>query len=59
LRCGARVEAGCGRTDKGNPLSDKAVVVTGVDTANDKVHLNNGGTPGGKDETVSIALLTK
>ena len=43
----------------GNPRADHAVVVTGVDTANGKVHLNDSGTSRGKDETVSIELFTK
>jgi hypothetical protein len=47
------------KDDTGNPLSGHAVVVTGVDTANGKVHLNDSGTPDGKDGTVSIALFTK
>jgi hypothetical protein len=41
--------------EKGNLLCDHAVVVTGVNTANGKVQINDGGMPDGKDETVSIA----
>jgi hypothetical protein len=40
---------------KGNLLRDHAVVVTGVDTANGTVQINDSGMPDGKDETVSIA----
>lgn len=32
--------------------ADHAVVVTGVDTANDIVHLNDSGTPNGRDELI-------
>jgi hypothetical protein len=43
----------------GEPVADHAVVVTGVDTANGKVHLNDSGTPHGKDETVPIEVFTR
>lgn len=41
----------------GNPRSDHAVVVTGIDTVNNIVHLNDSGTPKGKDEQVPMALF--
>jgi Peptidase_C39 like family len=43
----------------GDPVSDHALVVTGVDTANGKVHLNDSGTDGGRDETLSLDLFAK
>jgi hypothetical protein len=42
-----------------NPVSDHAVVVTGVDTANGVVHLNDSGTPDGRDEQIPMALFAK
>jgi len=44
---------------EGDPVADHAVVVTGVDTANGKVHLNDSGIDGGRDETISLALFAK
>jgi uncharacterized protein YvpB len=41
----------------GNPRSDHAVVVTGVDTANNVVHLNDSGTEKGRDEQIPMALF--
>jgi hypothetical protein len=38
---------------------DHALVVTGVDTKNGIVHLNDSGTPDGRDEQVSIATFVK
>ena len=38
---------------------EHAVVVTGVDTRGAVVHLNDSGTPDGRDEHVSIATFTK
>jgi hypothetical protein len=38
---------------------DHALVVTGVDTKDGVVHLNDSGTPDGRDEQVSIATFTK
>lgn len=38
---------------------DHALVVTGVDTKNEVVHLNDSGTPDGRDEQVSIATFMK
>lgn len=43
----------------GNPKSDHALVVIGIDTINGKVHLNDSGISTGKDETVPIALFMK
>jgi hypothetical protein len=43
----------------GNPLADHAVVVTGVNTANGTVHLDDSGSASGKDETVPIAVFVK
>jgi hypothetical protein len=44
---------------QGDPVVDHAVVVTGVDTANRKVHLNDSGIEGGRDETISLELFAK
>ncbi|KZS69505.1 hypothetical protein A4G27_06295 [Mycobacterium kansasii] len=43
----------------GNPRSDHAVVVTGVDTANGIVHLNDSGTKQGRDEQVPMETFIK
>lgn len=43
----------------GNPVGDHAVVVTGVDTANGVVHLNDSGNPKGRDEQIAIELFAK
>ncbi|MEM6105584.1 C39 family peptidase [Mycobacterium sp. 050272] len=47
------------KDDKGNPRGDHAVVVTGIDTANDVVHLNDSGTKDGRDEQIPMALFMK
>jgi uncharacterized protein YvpB len=39
--------------------ADHAVVVTGVDTGNDIVHLNDSGTPNGRDEQIPMATFTQ
>ena len=44
---------------EGDPVADHAVVVTGVATANGKVHLNDSGIDGGRDETISLELFAK
>jgi hypothetical protein len=47
---------------EGNAVSDHAVVVTGVDTANNVVHLNDSGNKDGKDgkdEQIPLALFVK
>jgi hypothetical protein len=41
----------------GNPVADHAVVVTGVDTANGVVHLNDSGTKKGRDEQIPVELF--
>jgi hypothetical protein len=41
----------------GNPRSDHAVVVTGIDTANGVVHLNDSGTKKGRDEQIPLELF--
>ena len=41
----------------GNPRPDHAVVVTGIDTANNIVHLNDSGIKTGKDEQVPLSLF--
>jgi hypothetical protein len=41
----------------GNPRADHAVVVTGVDTANGVVHLNDSGTRKGRDEQIPMELF--
>ncbi|MGH3531580.1 MAG: hypothetical protein ACRDSX_06550, partial [Mycobacterium sp.] len=38
--------------------ADHAVVVTGVDTANDIVHLNDSGIPTGRDEQIPMDTFT-
>ena len=47
------------KDDDGNPDGDHAVVVTGVDTANGVVHLNDSGDPEGRDSQIPIALFVK
>jgi hypothetical protein len=39
--------------------ADHAVVVTGVDTGADIVHLNDSGTPNGRDEQIPMATFTQ
>jgi hypothetical protein len=39
--------------------ADHAVVVTGVDTRTDVVHLNDSGTPNGRDEQIPMATFTR
>jgi hypothetical protein len=39
--------------------ADHAVVVTGVDTRTDVVHLNDSGTPNGRDEQIPLATFTQ
>lgn len=39
--------------------ADHAVVVTGVDTRNNVVHLNDSGTPNGRNELVPLATFTR
>jgi hypothetical protein len=39
--------------------ADHAVVVTGVDTRTDIVHLNDSGTPNGRDEQIPMATFTR
>jgi hypothetical protein len=39
--------------------ADHAVVVTGVDTRSDIVHLNDGGTPNGRDEQIPMATFAQ
>jgi hypothetical protein len=43
----------------GNPLSDHAVVVTGVDATHGIVHLNDSGISEGRDEQVPLELFVK
>ncbi|WP_156690007.1 C39 family peptidase [Mycobacterium sp. Marseille-P9652] len=45
--------------ENGNPVSDHAVVVTGIDTANNVVHLNDSGDPKGRDEQIPLGLFVK
>lgn len=47
------------KDDKGNPVSDHAVVVTGVDTAKGIVHLNDSGTSKGRDEQIPLDLFAR
>lgn len=39
--------------------ADHAVVVTGVDTRSDVVHLNDSGTPAGRDEQIPLNTFTQ
>jgi Peptidase_C39 like family len=39
--------------------ADHAVVVTGVDTRNDVVHLNDSGTPNGRDEQIPLGTFAQ
>jgi len=43
----------------GNPVSDHAVVVTGVDTANGVVHLNDSGSSEGRDAQIPMQLFVR
>ncbi len=43
----------------GNPVADHGVVVTGVDTANNVVHLNDSGSKDGRDEQIPLDLFVK
>lgn len=43
----------------GNPMSDHAVVVTGVDLINGKVHLNDSANPNGADLTVPLEVFQR
>lgn len=45
------------KNEDGRARSDHAVVVTGVDTANGIVHLNDSGSHKGRDEQIPIALF--
>lgn len=45
------------KDSSGNPRSDHAVVVTGIDTRNNVVHLNDSGHPRGKDEQIPLKLF--
>ncbi|MFZ1179075.1 MAG: C39 family peptidase [Mycobacterium sp.] len=47
------------KDENGDPRGDHAVVVTGVDTANNVVHLNDSGTPEGRDEQIPMALFVQ
>lgn len=39
--------------------ADHAVVVTGLDTRDDVVHLNDSGTPNGRDEQIPLSTFTQ
>jgi hypothetical protein len=41
------------------PVSDHAVVATGVDAINGTVHLNDSGVSDGADKTVSLEIFSK
>lgn len=47
------------KDDDGNPVADHAVVVTGVDTGNGVVHLNDSGNKNGRDEQIPLGLFTR
>ncbi|MBV8293390.1 MAG: hypothetical protein JOY55_16545, partial [Mycobacterium sp.] len=38
---------------------DHAVVVTGIDTGNNIVHLNDSGTPNGRNEQIPLATFSQ
>lgn len=65
LAAGRKVIAGVNgetiwqRSDGNRVRNDHAVVVTGIDTKAKLVHLNDSGTPDGRDEQVPIATFTK
>jgi hypothetical protein len=42
---------------RGNPAHDHTVVVTGVDTGNNVVHLNDSGSREGRDDQIPMALF--
>jgi hypothetical protein len=44
---------------KGNPRSDHAVVVTGIDPVKGIVHLNDSGTKTGRDEKIPLEVFLK
>lgn len=45
--------------EDGSARSDHAVVVTGVDTINGVVHLNDSGSANGRDEQIPLAIFMK
>ena len=45
------------RDKNGNPSHDHSLVVTGVDTGNDVVHLNDSGSRKGRDMQIPMALF--
>jgi hypothetical protein len=47
------------KDENGKPLGDHAVVVTGIDAADNVVHLNDSGTPDGRDEQIPMALFVQ
>lgn len=47
------------KDDAGNPVSDHAVVVTGVDTRKGVVHLNDSGNEMGRDEQIPLDLFAR
>jgi hypothetical protein len=46
-----------GKDEHGNPAHDHTVVVTGVDTANNVVHLNDSGSREGRDDQIPMAVF--
>jgi Peptidase_C39 like family len=47
------------KDDRGNPRADHAVVVTGVDTATNMVHLNDSGIRAGRDSQIPVKEFLK
>jgi hypothetical protein len=47
------------RDKYGNPTHNHSVVVTGVDTRNEVVHLNDSGSSEGRDEQIPLALFVQ
>jgi hypothetical protein len=47
------------KDQRGNPAHNHTVVVTGVDTGNDSVHLNDSGSREGRDEQIPLARFVQ
>ena len=56
---GVNAETLWGEPDGDHQHADHAVVVTGIDTKTGTVHLNDSGTPDGRDEQVPLATFQK
>jgi Peptidase_C39 like family len=47
------------KNKRGKPTNDHTLVVTGVDTGNDVVHLNDSGSSSGRDEQIPVSLFVQ